>query len=43
MNTYRKYKDILQADRTLMVMFGGIIVSGVGFVSTIITVGLWFL
>jgi hypothetical protein len=43
MNAYRKLRDILQTDRTLMVMLCGIVISGIGFVSIIITAGLWFL
>jgi hypothetical protein len=43
MNTYRRLKDILHADKTMIVILGGIILSGIGFVSTVITAGLWFL
>ena len=43
MNTHRRLKDILYADKTLMVILGGIILSGIGFVSIVITAGVWFL
>jgi hypothetical protein len=43
MNTYRRLKDILHADKTMIVILGGIVISGIGFVSTVITAGLWFL
>ena len=43
MNTYRRLKDILHADKTLVVILCGIVLSGIGFVSTVVTAGLWFL
>ncbi|MEJ2739936.1 MAG: hypothetical protein P8105_08950 [Dehalococcoidia bacterium] len=43
MNTYRKLRDILYADKTLMLILGGILFSGIGFISAMVTAGLWFL
>lgn len=43
MNTYRRLRDILYADKIMMAILGGMILSGIGFVSTVITAGIWFL
>ena len=43
MNTYKKFRDILHTDRTLMVLLGGIIISWTGIIGVVIAAGLWFL
>jgi hypothetical protein len=43
MNTYKKMRNILNGDRSLVIMLGGIVISGMGLISVMVTAGIWYL
>jgi hypothetical protein len=43
MNTYKKMRNILNDDRSLAIMLGGIVISGMGLISVMVTAGIWYL
>lgn len=43
MNKYKKILNMLDTDKYLIIIFSGIIASGIGLVSIIVVAGIWYL